>query len=103
MIHDIYLELDEEKYAPPAKLVRISNSHAYRTQGSGEANDAVVYFAFGEYDESTFESRFTSNENQTFTIKTVDLVKSLIALGVLPTGTAMTPQTADPDWKSYAA
>lgn len=99
MIHDIYLELDDEQHAPPAQLVRVNNNHASRIFSSDEAMDAVIHFAVGEYTESYAEAHFATTEERQFSVRSIDLVKALIALGILPTGTAMTPQTIDPDWE----
>jgi hypothetical protein len=81
-IQAVFIEQDDEEHAPPARLLKVSFFSGGHTP-SGEPMDAIVYFAIGDYDESTHGFGFTSDPERSFSVEHNDLIRALGALGVI--------------------
>jgi hypothetical protein len=82
-LQSVYIERDDEDVAPPATVLKLSYFEGGNVLGTDEWMDPVVYFAIGDYDERTFDDSFTSDEKRQFSVTREDLLRALIALGVI--------------------
>ena len=82
-VQSVFLELDDEGYAPASKLLKLAYFPGGYVKGTGEPLEAVVFIQIGDYDEDTYGFDFKSSESRSFSVEKEDLLRALIALGVL--------------------
>lgn len=82
MLQSVYIQKDDETVGPPPRVLKISYSSEF-INSVGNLEEAVVFFAIGDYDEATYEDAFKTDEGRTFSITREDLFRACLALGII--------------------
>lgn len=81
-VNAVFLEGNDEEFAPPARLMKVSYFSG-GTTSSGEEMEQVVFFQIGDYQEGTHSFEFESSPEQSFSVTLESLVNALVGLGAV--------------------